>query len=174
MALVYLVQHGDKEPLPGDPGLTAWGRRQAAVTGRWLRGAGLQALYSSPLRRARQTADCIAAATGLAVQLDGRLGERANWDGSVPFGDFLADWARSTRDPDFVPRGGESSRQAADRLGAFLAGLPARPSPVGAVTPWRGHHRSAADPADRPGAASRPAGCGHPAVRHHHDMTSPS
>src|SRR6266566_1563213 len=37
MALVYLVQHGDKEPLPGDPGLTAWGRRQAAVTGRWLR-----------------------------------------------------------------------------------------------------------------------------------------
>ncbi len=134
MALVYLVQHGDKEPLPGDPGLTAWGRRQAAVTGRWLRGAGLQALYSSPLRRARQTADCIAAATGLAVQLDGRLGERANWDGSVPFGDFLADWARSTRDPDFVPRGGESSRQAADRLGAFLAGLPARPSPVGAVT----------------------------------------
>ncbi len=113
MTLVYLVQHGGKEPLPCDPGLTARGRRQAAVTGRWLRGAGLQALHSSPLRRASQTADCIAAATGLTVQFDASLGERANWDGSVPFDDFLADWARSTRDSDFVPPGGESSRQAA-------------------------------------------------------------
>lgn len=29
---IYLVQHGDKERSPGDPGLTELGRRQAAVT----------------------------------------------------------------------------------------------------------------------------------------------
>ena len=63
MALVYLIQHGDKQRLLGDPGLTATGSRQAVLTGRWLRSAGLRALYSSPLRRARETADLIAAGT---------------------------------------------------------------------------------------------------------------
>ena len=33
-----------------------------------------------------------------------------------------------------MPRGGESSRQAGARLAEFLAGLPAAPSPVAAVT----------------------------------------
>ena len=68
MALAYLGQHGEKEPLPGDPGLTPAGRQQASLTGRWLHGRGVDALYSSPMRRARETADCIAAATGLAVR----------------------------------------------------------------------------------------------------------
>jgi hypothetical protein len=29
VTLVYLVQHGKKEPVPGDPGLTGMGREQA-------------------------------------------------------------------------------------------------------------------------------------------------
>ena len=33
---IFLVQHGDKERLPGDPGLTELGKRQAEVTARWL------------------------------------------------------------------------------------------------------------------------------------------
>jgi hypothetical protein len=38
MALrVVVVQHGDKERLPGDPGLTELGKRQALTTARWLR-----------------------------------------------------------------------------------------------------------------------------------------
>jgi broad specificity phosphatase PhoE len=37
-------------------------------------------------------------------------------------------------DRDLVPEGGQSSRQAAARLLAFLAGLRARPGPVTAVT----------------------------------------
>jgi broad specificity phosphatase PhoE len=40
MTVVYLVQHGEKQSLPGDPGLTAKGRQQATRTGRWLRGLG--------------------------------------------------------------------------------------------------------------------------------------
>jgi broad specificity phosphatase PhoE len=134
MALAYLVQHGEKEPVPGDPGLTPAGRRQAGRTGRWLDGRGVQALFTSPLRRARETADCIAAVTGLAVQPDTRLRERLNWDGSQPYRDFLALWARTTEDRDFVPPDGESSRQAGARLQAFLAGLPGLPSPVAVVT----------------------------------------
>jgi broad specificity phosphatase PhoE len=134
MALVYLIQHGDKQRLPGDPGLTATGRHQAALTGRWLRNAGLRALYTSPLRRARETADLIAAATGLPAQLDIRLGERMNWDGTCSLEDFLAEWAHATRDRDFVPHGGESSRQAGERLYAFVAAPPGTLVPVGAVT----------------------------------------
>jgi broad specificity phosphatase PhoE len=131
---VYLVQHGGKERLPGDPGLTALGRQQAARTGGRLAGLGVRALWSSPMRRARETADCIAAVTGLAVQPDARLRERLNWDGGMPFDDFLALWARTAHDRDLVPGGGQSSRQAAARLLAFVAGLSGVPGPVAAVT----------------------------------------
>ena len=134
MTLVYLVQHSDRERLPGDPGLTATGRHQADLTAHWLRNRGLRALYSSPLRRAQETADIIAAVTGLPVQPDARLRERVNWDGNWSYEDFLADWARATRDRDFVPHGGESSRQAGNRLYAFVARLPAGLTPAGVVT----------------------------------------
>jgi broad specificity phosphatase PhoE len=134
MTLVYLVQHGDKERVPGDPGLIAEGRQQAEITARWLSSAELRALYSSPLRRARETADVVAAATGVPVQLDAMLRERMNWNGGCSYESFLAEWARAKRDRDFVPHGGESSRHAGHRLRAFLAALPARAAPVGVVT----------------------------------------
>jgi broad specificity phosphatase PhoE len=53
VTLVYLVQHGEKEPLPGEPGLTRTGREQAIHTGRELRGLKISALYSSPMRTMR-------------------------------------------------------------------------------------------------------------------------
>ena len=134
MTVVYLVQHGEKERLPGDPGLTAIGRQQATRTGRWLRSRGMQALCSSPLRRARETAACIASVTGLTAQPDARLRERLDWDGSMPFDAFLALWDRMSQDRDFAPGKEESSRQAGARLQAFLAGLPGTPAPVAAVT----------------------------------------
>ena len=134
MSLAYLVQHGEKEPLPGDPGLTPVGRQQASRTGRWLHSCRVRALYSSPMRRAGETADCIASVTGLAVQPDARLAERLNWDGSQPYEAFLALWARTASDRDFVPPGGGSSRQAGARLQAFLAGLAGGRGPVAVVT----------------------------------------
>ena len=134
MTVVYLVQHGEKERSPGDPGLTAIGRQQATRTGRWLRGRGVQTLCTSPLRRARETAACIASVTGLTAQPDARLRERLNWDASMPLAAFLALWARTTHDRDFAPGNDESSRQAGARLQTFLAGLPRTPGPVAAVT----------------------------------------
>jgi broad specificity phosphatase PhoE len=134
MTVVYLVQHGEKERLPGDPGLTAIGRQQATRTGRWLRGRGVQTLCTSPQRRARETAACIASVTGLTAHPDARLRERLNWDASMPWEAFLALWARTTHDRDFAPANNESSRQAGARLQAFLADLPGAPGPVAAVT----------------------------------------
>jgi broad specificity phosphatase PhoE len=134
MTVVYLVQHGEKQRSPGDPGLTAIGRQQAMRTGWWLRGQGVQALCTSPLRCARETAACIASATGLTAQPDARLRERLNWDASMPSATFLALWARTSQDREVAPRNEESSRQAGARLQAFLAGLPSTPGPVAAVT----------------------------------------
>jgi broad specificity phosphatase PhoE len=134
MTLVYFVQHGQKEPGPGDPGLTEVGRQQAAATGRFLSGCRLRAIYSSPARRARETAEPIAAAAGLTVQFDGRLRERMNWDGVQPFDAFLADWDRSDRDRDLALGGAESSRSAGQRLEGFLASLATAQGPVAAVT----------------------------------------
>jgi broad specificity phosphatase PhoE len=134
VTLVYLVQHGEKEPRPGDPGLTGTGREQAIHAGRRLRGLGISALYSSPMRRARETAEGIASVTGLPVRLDTRLRERLNWDGSLPFDAFLDLWAKTMGDRDLVPVDGESSRQAGMRLQEFLAGLADTPGPVAAVT----------------------------------------
>jgi broad specificity phosphatase PhoE len=133
MTMVYLVQHGEKERLPGDPGLTQAGREQAIRAGQWLRDQGIRTLYSSPLRRAHETAGGIASVTGLAIQTDARLRERLNWDGRESYDTFLALWARTTDDRDLVPVGGESSRQAGARLLAFLTDLGA-PGPVAAVT----------------------------------------
>ena len=132
--MIYLVQHGDKERIPGDPGLTELGRSQAAVTARWLQGMKLHALYSSPLRRARETAEPIGQATGLAIQVDSRLRERLNWDGSQAFDAFLADWDRSTKDRDLLLGNGESSRSAGERLRVFLASLAGARGPVAAVS----------------------------------------
>jgi phosphohistidine phosphatase SixA len=57
MTLASLVQHGEKQPLPGDPGLTGTGLEQATCTGRWLCDLGIRALFSSPMGRARETAE---------------------------------------------------------------------------------------------------------------------
>jgi len=134
MTLVYLVQHGEKQPIPGDPELTKLGRGHAARTGQWLRNAGLGAVYSSPARRAWQTAEIIADVVGLSVVADARLRERANWDATQPIADFLGDWAHSTHDRDFVPRCGDSSCTAAERLRSFIVELATAPAPVAAAT----------------------------------------
>ena len=128
--MFYVVQHGEKERLPGDPGLTELGRGQAERTALWLSRAGVTAVFSSPLRRARETAGAIASVVGVPVREDGRLRERMNWDGDQPFEDFLADWAACDRDRHFVPRSGDSSWQAGERFCSFLRDAAAEPGVI--------------------------------------------
>ena len=121
--LILVVQHGEKEPLPGDPGLTAAGRAQAQATAEWLRSTHtVTRVATSPLRRARETAGPIASMFGVDVATDHRLRERMNWEGDEEqsLETFLSEWHRTSTDRSFVPQGGDSSHQAADR---FLAAL---------------------------------------------------
>lgn len=127
MALdVIIVQHAEKEPAPGDPGLTPLGHEQARQAGARLRHAGpIDELWSSPLRRALETAGHIAAGLGIQrsmVRRDDRIRERMNWPGEPQqsWEDFQREWERSTIDRDFRPVSGDSSHMAGGRFAAFL------------------------------------------------------
>jgi 2,3-bisphosphoglycerate-dependent phosphoglycerate mutase len=80
---ICLVRHGETEwnaerRIQGqiDIGLNDTGLRQAAAAGRWLKPAGIVALYASDLKRAWTTAGAIGAALGLAPQPVPELRER--------------------------------------------------------------------------------------------------
>ncbi|MHB8900181.1 MAG: histidine phosphatase family protein [Thermoguttaceae bacterium] len=90
---LYLVRHGETDNnrarpprLQGrrsDEALSENGRRQAEQTGRLLSGAELSGVYSSPLLRARQTAEAIARPHRLKVVLLDELVEAdvGAWEG---------------------------------------------------------------------------------------------
>jgi 2,3-bisphosphoglycerate-dependent phosphoglycerate mutase len=60
-----------------DPALAPDGVKQAQLLGEWLRDEQIDQLYVSPMQRARQTAEPVAEATGLTIQLNDGLAE---WD----------------------------------------------------------------------------------------------
>jgi probable phosphoglycerate mutase len=69
------VRHGEPERIetgtgvPADPGLTERGRVQAERLASWLASESIDAVLSSPQRRARETAAPIARVHGLEVQI---------------------------------------------------------------------------------------------------------
>jgi 2,3-bisphosphoglycerate-dependent phosphoglycerate mutase len=62
-------------PGPADPHLAAEGRAQAEAMASWLAAEAIDALWSSPMRRARETAAPLAERLGLTVRVDERLAE---------------------------------------------------------------------------------------------------
>lgn len=92
MAILLLVRHGrtdhtGKVISSWTPGihLNAEGRRQAGRVGARLRKSGVEAIYSSPLERAAETAQPLADALGLPVTIRENLGEvrYGEWTGRV-------------------------------------------------------------------------------------------
>lgn len=101
MPKIYLVRHG--EAAAGfsshtDPGLSERGRAEAEVAAQILAPLPGIRLYSSPLRRAQETAAPLAALTGASISLEPRLAEipsptsdleeRARWLGGVMSGSW--------------------------------------------------------------------------------------
>jgi broad specificity phosphatase PhoE len=85
---LLLVRHGlpvrvDHAPDGrADPGLAREGHEQARKLAAWLADDPLDAVWSSPLRRARETAAPVAEAHGVPVQVDDDLAE---WDRQASF-----------------------------------------------------------------------------------------
>jgi broad specificity phosphatase PhoE/ribonuclease HI len=130
---LVLLRHGET-PLTaekrfsgagGDPELTERGQLQADLAAAELgRGpAAIDAIVSSPLRRARETATIVAAALRLGVDVDDDLREThfGAWEGLTfleaqeRFPEELAAWLASTSVP---PPGGESFDAVAGRVRA--------------------------------------------------------
>jgi 2,3-bisphosphoglycerate-dependent phosphoglycerate mutase len=60
---------------PADPGLTARGHEQAVRLGAWLTPDGIDAIVTSPARRARETAAPLAEALGIEPEIDEGVAE---------------------------------------------------------------------------------------------------
>lgn len=140
--MIYLVRHGETEfnrerRLQGhvDSALTELGLRQAQAVGALLRdligGEPGWRIVSSPLGRARRTAEIVAEALGLTeIETDARLIELSwgDWDGRLrhdlaaayPEAFGKTGWA-------FHAPTGETYDEVCARLSSWLAALPPEP-----------------------------------------------
>lgn len=135
-AAIWLIRHAESEwnaigrwQGQADPALSERGRAQAGALAGRLQTARFEALVSSDLLRARETAEIVARATGLSLVCDGRLRERdlGAWSG-LTTAEIEARWPAElervqARDPDVRPGGGESIRDVALRARGFFAEL---------------------------------------------------
>lgn len=132
---LHLIRHGQSEwnltrRLQGqvaDVPLTPLGVEQARAAADALAGRPVAAVHSSDLLRARQTAEAVAAALGLPVQLDPGLREQSYGalEGMLT-DDVLAAAPYDFTDPDGRAPGGESIRDVHERVGRRLAGYAQR------------------------------------------------
>ena len=148
--MLILVRHGRTAANAGgllqgrrDLPLDELGEQQAAAVAASLAARpDIERIVTSPLLRARQTAEAISAATGAPITVDEAWIELdyGAWDGTPLTAVPPAAWAEWRRDPAFAPPGGESLREVAARVeGAAsslldgLAASAASTSTVGAV-----------------------------------------
>lgn len=122
MNYFYLVRHGQKQDLIGNPPLTDFGRNQAEITGNFFIDKNIDHIFASPLIRTTQTATIISEKIKLPIEFDPRIKERFNW-GDIPnqnFEEFLDLWIQSTNDRNLKFDNCRSSFQAGLDFETFL------------------------------------------------------
>jgi broad specificity phosphatase PhoE len=118
----YLLRHGEKEKIMGDPPLTQRGIKQTESTADFLKRYAITSIYASPLLRTKQTAQIIGKALGVEVIIDDRLKERMNW-GDKPgetFDEFMQEWEKGSKNRTYKPTHGESAFLTGERFKEFL------------------------------------------------------
>jgi probable phosphoglycerate mutase len=134
--VILLARHGEtaenrERRFQGqnDVPLNDTGREQARALAERAAGEGLVVVYSSPLVRAKETADIVAAAHGLEVRTDDRLKEVdvGDWQGRLKADlerDEPEQWAAFLAGgEDWRFPGGESLREQQDRVIAALVDI---------------------------------------------------
>jgi len=141
--LIYLARHGQtaynhEGRFQGqqDVPLDDTGREQALDLAERAAAYGFTALWSSPLLRARETAEAVSARLGLAAREDARLMETdaGDWTDRT-FAEVQAEAPESfaafaSGDPGFAFPGGESFAQQEVRVSAALADVEAGELPA--------------------------------------------
>jgi probable phosphoglycerate mutase len=125
---MLLLRHGETELSidkrfsgRGDVALTERGLAQARSAAKRLTSYDVAAVVSSPLRRARQTADEVADVLGLKVEEEPAFVETdfGEWEG-LTFGEVRRQWPEQMRQwlasPDVAPVGGESFTATFERV----------------------------------------------------------
>lgn len=122
MTTFYLLRHGMKEALIGDPPLSEVGIKQAEETAKYLKQFSIKAIYSSPLLRAKQTAEIAGKVLDLQVVVDKRLLERMNWGDKddETFEEFEKEWDKASIDRTYQPMHGDSAYNAGKRFEDLL------------------------------------------------------
>jgi probable phosphoglycerate mutase len=130
--VIVFARHGQTAPNRdglvlgrADPDLTEEGERQALLLGEALRSEAVAAIVTSPLVRARRTAEAISAACGVPVTVDERLVEIdwGTWEGrsagSLSAADVRGDDSTESRKAEPVAPEGESLDSLSQRVEAF-------------------------------------------------------
>lgn len=133
---VYLIRHAETEVTEEDRfagvrdlPLSARGREHASGLATRLRGFQVDAVYSSPLQRAMETARIVAEPHSVPVTAVGDLREldHGHWEGLTRAEvekQFPQEYAAYERDPlDFKPEGGEPARAVVGRAVPALSEL---------------------------------------------------
>lgn len=125
----FYLRHGETETnrlglITGstDIELNARGREQAQAAALLVKALEIDAIYASPLRRARETAECVARVLHLPVTLVPGIAERnfGEWEGKP----------RSLLVRHETPPGGESHAQFTARVLAGFASIPGGERPL--------------------------------------------
>jgi broad specificity phosphatase PhoE len=127
---VYLLRHGKTVPDPQydevlrqpNPGLDAVGLRQAELLGRRLQGRGIEAVYSSDLKRTAETARIVAGYVHADVVFRRELREidmgEVHLRGWAAFPELHAEWLKHGADLPYP--GGESGEDVRRRVWPLL------------------------------------------------------
>ena len=136
---LVLIRHGETDwnvegryQGQADPPLNARGLEQARKLARALQDVGIDVIYSSPLRRAWQTASVIARALGVPLYAEPRLMEihQGDWEGRLRaeiasrYPDLFRRWL--TEPWEVTPPGGEHLRDVQRRVYAAVDDILAR------------------------------------------------
>ncbi len=152
---LILIRHGLPETIvnedgtPADPPLSETGHAQAARMADWLRSESIERIYSSPLRRAQQTARPLAEQLGVEIEVEERIAEYDRESGSyVPLEELKRIDYEAWRD--FMKRGYPAGMDLTafqhgvrDGLEEIVAGNPGRNVAVvchgGVINTWASH-----------------------------------
>jgi len=134
---------------PADPHLAALGVQQAEALADWLAGETVHAIWSSPMRRARETAAPLSSRLGLPVQVDEGLAEYDRGAGSyIPIEELKA--ANDPRWTQLPERPEEFQRDVVTAIEAIVAAHPGERVAVvchgGVINAYAGHVLGLTDP----------------------------
>lgn len=123
--MIYFLRHAEGTGQAPEAPLAPEGHAAARALVPTLEGLAINAVWSSPYARARETVAPFAAAAGLPIHEDDRLSERRH--GPVPDGMWGEEARQLFADPNAAPFGGESRNDLIARAEELVADILAEP-----------------------------------------------